>query len=367
MILINQFITTFTLLFTFYTFHAQVNLGTASDFILFTSVGAIDNVGPSVFTGDVGTQAGAITGFPPGIVNGQILQADAVTLQASADVETAYNYLTSVPCDSMLGTLLGGGQILTANNYCISAASTLNGTLTLDGENNPNSIFIIKINGLLDVIAASEILLINSALIGNVFWQINGAVNIGSNVTFKGVILADGALSFALGAKLSGNGLTRAGAISTLEMTGTLPTDSGMPIELIYFMGEVLDANNLLTWSTASEMNNDYFTIEKSINGLDYKELIRINGAGTNSSTSYYNYTDFDPEKRINYYRLSQTDYDGTMETFGVISLNNFQAQKEIIKIVNLLGQDVDEQEKGIRLIYFSNGEIIKVLGKYVY
>jgi len=357
------FLSISTLLFSFHGIQGQINLGTAANFILFTSVGAIDNVGPSVFTGDVGTNVGAITGFPPGIVNGSFEQANTTTLIAAEDVETAYNNLTSTPCDSMLGTLLGGGQILTANTYCVSAAATLTGELILDGENNPNSIFILKIDGVLDAIGNSEIVLVNSTMISNVFWQINGAVNIGSNAIFNGAIVANGALSFALGAQLNGNGLTRSGAISTLETEGALSTDSGMPVELISFKGEILSTGNSLNWSTASEMNNDYFTLEKSSNGLDFHELTRVNGAGSTSSTMNYSHTDFDRAMRINYYRLSQTDYDGTFEIVGLISLNNIPSQKQIIKIVNLLGQEVDEYEKGIRLIYFSDGEILRYFG----
>jgi hypothetical protein len=360
---IYQFIAAMSFILALFQTQGQINLGTAENFILFTSVGAFDNVGPSVFTGDIGTHVGAITGFPPGIVNGSIEQANPTTLQAAADVETAYNNLTSIPCDSMLGTLLGSGQILTANNYCISAAATLTGDLILDGENNPNQLFVIKINGVLDVIGLSEIILINSALPNNVYWQINGALNIGADAIVKGTILANGALSFALGSLLIGHGLTRDGAINTTEMTAELSTESGMPIELIYFEGKVNETYNLLTWSTASEMNNDYFTIEKTSNGIDYTELTRINGAGSSSSQNSYNYADYNPDKTINYYRLSQTDYDGTFEIVGFLSLNNIPSQKQIIKIVNLLGQDIDEHETGIRLIYFSDGEILRYFG----
>jgi hypothetical protein len=342
----------------------QVDLGTASNFALFTVAGAIDNVGPSHFVGDVGTHAGAITGFPPGTLTGQIHEANPTTLQAAADVENAYNYLGGIPCDSVLGNALEG-LTLAPMVYCILTAAALNGDLILDGENNPNALFIIKITGVLDVIGiASKIILINSASASNVFWQIDGAVNVGESVIFNGTILANGALSFAQGSELIGHGLSRVGAINTNNMTVT--NGVLLPIKLMKFEGKNMHTHNLLTWSTASEVNNDYFTIERTTDGLNYVEIIRINGAGTSSSINKYTYADFDFEKKLNYYRLKQTDYDRASETFNKIAINNFQTSKSIIKVLNILGQEVDLDYTGLRIIYFNNGEILKISGKYV-
>ena len=362
----NQIIVTLSLIFSSHFTFGQIDLGTAANFVLFTSSGAIDNIGISTFVGDLGTNVGAITGFPPGIVTGQIHQANPTTLQAAADVEDAYNFLTAVPCDSALGIVLGNGQTLTPNVYCIPAAATLAGDLILDGENDPNSVFVIKIDGLLNITGLSKVILINSAIISNVFWQINGAVNVGDSAIFRGVILANGALGFGEGSILDGNGLTRQGAINTVRMNATLASDSGMPIELIKFEGQNNQTHNQLYWSTASEMNNDYFTIERSIDGIHYFELIEINGAGTCSNSNNYSYADFSFEKKQNYYRLIQTDYDGKSDTLGTIAIDNIQASKEIIKVLNMLGQEIDQDDTGLKVIYFSNGEMKKVHGKYL-
>lgn len=363
---IHHIIVVLSLLLTSNFIYGQINLGTASTFVLFTSAGAIDNVGPSHFEGDIGTNGGAITGFPPGTLTGQIEHENPITLQAAADVEESYNYLTSVPCDSLLGSSLGGNQILSPYVYCILTAASLDGELILDGENNPDALFIIKITGVLDLISLSKITLINSASANNVYWQIDGAVNIGVGAIFNGTILANGALSFADESELFGRGLSRQGAISTDNSTASLPKDFSLPIQLIMFKGESKNSYNLLSWSTASESNNSYFTLDKTINGKEYIEIARLNGAGTSSSIVNYAYSDYDFENTINYYRLSQTDYDGKSESFSLISINNLQSSNTIVKVVNMLGQEVSIDNKGLRILHFSNGKVLKIHGKYV-
>jgi hypothetical protein len=346
--------------------YGQINLGTAENFVMFTAAGAFDNVGESHFIGDIGTNVGAITGFPPGTVTGQIHQANPTSLQAAADVETAYNYLTGVPCDSVIGNALGSNQILTPYVYCILTAASLTGELVLDGENDPNALFIIKITGVLDLIGLSKITLINSATANNVYWQIDGAVNIGDSAVFNGTILANGALSFVIGAVLNGHGLSRQGAISTISMNATISNDYSMPVELIDFKGENMLTYNLLSWSTVSEINNNYFTIERSIDGTHFTEVKTLSGEGTSSTTLNYSFSDYEFEKKINYYRLTQTDYDGASETFDLISINNLKDPYTITKVVNMLGQEMDKDYLGFRIIYFSNGESVKVHGKYI-
>src|SRR6187549_3671375 len=116
------------LLFGQHIMHAQpVDLGVASSFAVFTSAGAFSNDGTTVVTGDIGTNVGAFSGFPPGIVIGSIHVADAVSAQAATDVALAYGQLSAMNCGEVLGTTLGNGQILAPNIYCLGAASVLNG------------------------------------------------------------------------------------------------------------------------------------------------------------------------------------------------------------------------------------------------
>jgi hypothetical protein len=357
----------FTFLFSSIFTFSQVNLGTAANFALFTAAGAFDNIGPSMFVGDIGTHAGDITGFPPGMLTGDIQQANPITLQAAEDVENAYNYVTGIPCDSVLSNALGGGQILTPNVYCIGSASMLSGELILDAEGISGSVFIIKVTGVLDVIAFSTITLINSASVHNVYWQIDGAINIYNNANFKGSFLVNGAITVYDEVVLNGNGLSRVGAITTISVTSTIPNDTDLPIELTSFKGTNMHTHNVLVWSTASETNNNHFTLERTTDGYDYTEIMDIKGSASGTIENNYTYSDHDFEKTVNYYRLTQTDYDGEKAVLGLVSIDNYKAPTTILRVTNLLGQDVDSNYIGIRLILFSNGDRIKVSGKYTH
>jgi len=96
---------------------------------------------------------------------------------------------------------------------------------------------------------------------------------------------------------------------------------SKLPIELISFKGEALQDGNILKWLTAAEINNDYFTIESSVNGFNFAKLTTIKGAGNETNTSAYSFLDRSANKGLTYYRLSQTDFDGTTVKVSVISV----------------------------------------------
>ena len=119
------------------------DLGAASTFALFTASGAFNGDPGTNVIGDIGTNAGAFT--PPGIIIGQVHVADVVSIQAATDVAIAYGYLSSLTCGGVLSVTLGNAQQLTPNIYCTGAASTLNGSLVLDGQGDPNAVFISRL------------------------------------------------------------------------------------------------------------------------------------------------------------------------------------------------------------------------------
>ncbi len=214
------FITAFTAL----SFAPLVNyaqapfLGTAENFVLFTTVGDVTNSDMSFITGNVGTGSGNISGFT--VVNGSLYTADAVTTQASTDLLNAYNQLNSVIPTAYPGAVLGNGQILGAGIYAIAAAASLNLTLTLDGQGNPDAVFIITTGGALTTAASSQVVLINGAKACNVFWKIEGAASFAANTSFKGTIIANnGAISMGAGVQLEGRALSTAGAVSSYSTT----------------------------------------------------------------------------------------------------------------------------------------------------
>jgi hypothetical protein len=122
-----------------------------------------------------------------------------------------------------------------------------------------------------------------------------------------------------------------------------------LPIELVSFEGYNKNSNNNLIWSTSSEQNNDYFTIERSVNGINWVIVNTIKGNGNSTSTIEYSLVDNSYDNVINYYQLKQTDYDGKFELFEkMVVIDNRIIEKKIIKTVNLLGQEVDENYGGV-------------------
>ena len=116
-----------------------------------------------------------------------------------------------------------------------------------------------------------------------------------------------------------GNG-TQSGNF-TLNVSGSpcLP----LPISLLSFTGQAQGTRNRLDWATATETNNDYFTIERANDGFSFMTLTKINGAGNSTSTLNYHTFDEQPENGITYYRLKQTDYNGSYTYSSIITVDN--------------------------------------------
>lgn len=97
---------------------------------------------------------------------------------------------------------------------------------------------------------------------------------------------------------------------------------SPLPVMLLYFKHEVNSKNEvILTWSTASEKNNDYFSIERSADNHSFKEIGRVKGSGTTSQTKIYTLVDKQPLYGTSFYRLKQTDINGSYEVFASIEV----------------------------------------------
>jgi len=120
---------------------------------------------------------------------------------------------------------------------------------------------------------------------------------------------------------------------STVDM-GAYELDMPLPIELLYFNAEVINKELVkIYWGTASELNNDYFTVERSQNGFDWNTLEIINGAGNSSSRIDYTTKDLNPYFGISYYRLNQTDFDGEVSYSKTVSINILSLANNLIEI----------------------------------
>ena len=93
-----------------------------------------------------------------------------------------------------------------------------------------------------------------------------------------------------------------------------------LPIELLNFNAECSDQDVELIWSTVSEINNDFFTIERSTDGIEFEEIGTVNGAGNSSNLLTYSFMDDYPLLATTYYRLKQTDFNGKFTYSDIVA-----------------------------------------------
>jgi PKD repeat protein len=191
-------------------------LGTAQTFAVL-GASTVTNTVRSVLTGDLGVYPGsAITGFPPGIVNGTTHAGDAAALAAQNAVTTAYNALAGQVCPA-LNNLTGqnlGGKTLTPGVYCFSSSAQLTGTLTLNAQGSASAVFVFQIGSTLTTASNSVVQVINGGSDCNVFWQVGSSATLGTSTRFAGSILALTSITLNTSASVSGRVLARNGAVT---------------------------------------------------------------------------------------------------------------------------------------------------------
>ena len=212
---------------------STVPLGTASPYAVLAG-STITNTGSSVVSGDVGLSPGTeVTGFPPGTVTGAVRTA-AAAAPAQSGLVTAYLDAagrTPATVDAQLG-----GQTLVPGVYH-SAPGTfdITGTLTLDGQNTANAVFILQAASTLTTAAGapgnpgSQVVLIRGADPCNVFWQVGSSATLGTYSVFQGNILAFASISVNTLATVTGRLLARNGAVTLDTNSVTTPVCSVAP------------------------------------------------------------------------------------------------------------------------------------------
>jgi hypothetical protein len=214
---------------------ATVGLGTAAPFAVLAGTPKVASTGATVINGNLGiSPAGAVTGFPPGIVHGTIHKADAIALQAQSDLTVAYTNAAGRPKTATHGTL--GGLTLAPGVYNAGGVVLgLTGTLTLDGHNNSSAVWIFQATSALVTASSSRVRLINGASSCNVFWQVTSSATLGSGSTFVGTIMALTSITVNSGVTIHGRALARNGKVTLIHDTITSNTcfrggsGSGLP------------------------------------------------------------------------------------------------------------------------------------------
>lgn len=324
-------VTVATLLFSPNVNFAQApNLGSASNVVLFTTTGAVGNTGISQINGNIGTNAGAITGFePPTTMTGIIDSGNVVTAQYATDVQAAYNQLFNTAATYTSHTpAFGSGETLFPGVYAIAAAGSIAGVLNLDAQGDPNAVFIFKFGGAFTTGASTTVNLMNGATPCNVFWAAEGAIAMAAVTDIKGTLIANnGAISMGAGGTLQGRMFSTTGAASIYGVAISVPGCAILPIQLLSFTGNCDKQNVVLTWRTAWEMNNKYFTVEKSIEGINWQLVGTVESAGNSSIQHVYALTDRLPDTKASLYRLKQTDLDGNYKYSNIVAVKKCRSE----------------------------------------
>jgi hypothetical protein len=212
---------------------APVDLGSAAHFtILATST--ITSPDGGIINGDVGLYPVGAQGIPTNHINGTVYNGDAngIAQQAQADLTAAINAASpaKLPGGINKGADLGG-QTLFTGVYWSASSLEITGNLTLDGQGDPNAVWIFQMGSTLTTAAggasappASQVILINGAQARNVFWQVGSSATLGTYSIFKGTIMAAGSITMNTGSTLDGRALAQGGAVTYDGAGGNLST-----------------------------------------------------------------------------------------------------------------------------------------------
>lgn len=211
---------------------------------------------------------------------------------------------------------------------------------------------------------------------GNGSSSLSGGSHAGGGGGAQGVIIFNGAQPTGNVTTETSNGTPGCGNTSvpcnSLAGSPTGADDAGiftgtgtpLPIELINFYGErINNSSAYIRWTTKSEINNDYFTLYRSTDAYSWKKIDKIKGAGNSSEEIAYAYTDWTIDRGINYYKLEQTDYDGTSTFSEIIAIENEVDDNRILIYPNPVQNHVEI----LASTHIESLEVINGMGNVVF
>ena len=151
---------------------------------------------------------------------------------------------------------------------------------------------------------------------------------------------------------------------ATIDLGAYETAASALPIELISFRAQLQKDQVKLSWLTASEQNNNFFTIQHSVDGIYFEDIKKVNSAGNSSEIQSYFAFDNEPSRGVNYYRLMQTDFDGTTTFSQIESVKVYTGKISAFPnpVINQINITFSDFEKG-KIEY----GIFNIYGKEVY
>ncbi len=245
--------------------------------------------------------------------------------KATGDWNSASTWApVSVPTGG--ATVVIDGAIILDKN--LTGGSGISGSVTINSGKsliyNNNKSMVVKSGGVLMVYGILDLYDLDFANGSSVYVAEEGAIIVRHNFSNRNNsnnVVIDGSLTIH-GAAFNGNGgvITGSGNINTL---GGAFTGSGLvgpsvvlPVELVSFTAEPHEKNVHISWITASETNNDFFTIERSSDGIHFVHVGKIKGVGNSVVQNDYSYVD-KASHAVTYYRLQQTDFNGVSAYVG--------------------------------------------------
>ena len=139
------------------------------------------------------------------------------------------------------------------------------------------------------------------------------------------------------------------GAVSYTE----IQCQVALPVELIEFKAyEIKKGVNVITWTTAMQLNNWYFEVEVSEDGENWERVVKVNGEdGSKEMTYFVNHL----ANKTQYYRLKQVDFDGTTTFSNIVVVMKPKLKKNLLKKINFLGQEVGDDYKGMVILIYDD------------
>ena len=205
------------------TYPACLTLQSAYPFAIVSAAG-VTNTGNTAVTGSVATYPGTtFTNFPPGVVeDGTVHLADSTASSAKTSADELYACMLALPCDALpIGNL--GGRILTPGVYCYTIGATLTGTLVLNMESNPNSVFVFKIDGVLTISPSALVTTSGGSSNCDVFWQVTSSISVGAGASLFGNFVSATGITMGADASIDGRLMVESGTIvlDDNEINGT--------------------------------------------------------------------------------------------------------------------------------------------------
>ena len=139
-----------------------------------------------------------------------------------------------------------------------------------------------------------------------------------------------------------------------------------LPVHIQKFEAQLIEDKVKLNWATESELNNDYFIVERSLDGIEWQQIGTLSGAGTSTQQHNYQHIDPNPIVGLNYYRLQQVDFDKNIQYSNIVAIEYNKETAEQVQVYpnpssGQINIRVSDQTK---LKYLS---VVDVLGQEVY